>query len=305
MPNGGTGSPRHLERIISSGSGENVCACCGQVVGIRQADARDGVPFSDNERTAPVYGAHTLGHTSPAHEKRHHMTPTRRETGAQHLHLSTDMLRDICERSGYGAPILAEATRIMRQQAAVLIKGRSREAMSLACIYIAHHAQKVPIPLRAFLMRHTGAVAGSGHSGGKMPDKTRKVLISIRLIKTRQTETGGFGAMRGVSMADIAAKILWDLDGRYDGRTIRSAIRSLGRTGAVLAGHIPEALAAATLYMHLRDGRLASGMDMRRVDSAAHQQAVASACGTTDITLRKMVGKLRDAGFRPDMGETA
>ena len=297
---GRTGRPRHLERIISTVSGEEVCVCCGRVVGTSQSYMQEDGARSEKERTAPVHNTRALGNTSPESDRKHHMMPTDKERNTRTIQITIDMLRNICIQSGYGGPIQAEAFRMMRQtHVSGFIRGRCRETMSLACIYLAHHSQGVPIPLRRFLLRHTGFVVSSGRRGFKTPTKTRRVRADIRMLKAHLIETGAFQGLHGVSIADIATKILWGLEDKYGRRVVLSAIRSLGRTGTILVGHMPQAIAAATLYVHLREESITGGMDRRFVNALPLQRVAASDCHTTEVTLRKTVGKLNEAGFVP------
>ena len=256
-----------------------------------------GYAPSEPQRAAPVFGRPTAGRTNPAHGGKRGMAGTGREP--LRLRSMIDMVRDICVRAGYGEPIRAEALRMAgKAQSNGLARNKRREATALACIYLAHRTQGMQVPLNRFLTRHTGSATNSGYPGKKIPRKTLLVCDRIRMLKPflvgAKTPCGPGGA----GTADVAAKILWELEGRYGRRAILSATRTLGRAKGILAGRTPQAMAAAALCLHLRAENGRSGT--RRQGVTAMQKGVASACGTSGVTAGNTVNVLRRAGLRPD-----
>ena len=298
---GGAERRRHLDRTVVTESGERVCECCGIVVDM-QAAASDMVSPSDYARTAPVLGNHTLGHTSPEYDRIHHMLPPGADSRTRNINAAMRPLRDICARHGYGNAIHAESVHMLRWAYATDLMGnRNREAMSLACIYIAHHAHDTPVPLRAFLMRHTGSGLSSGCRGIKTPIMTRKVCACIRRLKAHMVDRGAYRPLHHAGVTATATKILWELEGTYGRRTILSAMRSLGRTSVILDGRRPQTLAAATLCAHLEEER-ARGTDKGRVRPPYTRGSVAAACGAAGGVMCPVMRALGQAGFRPDVG---
>ena len=287
---------RHLDRTVVTESGERVCECCGIVVDM-QAAAGGTISPSDYARTAPVLGNHTLGHTSLEYDRIHHMLPPGAESRANRLNASMRPLRDICKRSGYGEPITAEAARLLRwAYARDLVRRGHRKEMLLACLYVAHHSLEAPVPLRTFLVRHTGSSLFCSHK--KAPLVTRKTCSDIRLLKEHMRDRGAFRPLHGPNTANTSAKILWGLEGAYGRRTVLSAIRGLERTGAVLAGRTSNVIAAATLYTHLQEN--AACTDKRPAGAMRTKRAVAASCDVPVWTLGQAARVLRSAGFRPN-----
>ena len=294
-----TERPRHLERVVVTESGESVCRCCGFVLSDRHEIVPDAPSVRDCKRMAPVYDSRTLGHTSPTNDKRHHLFPSYKERRANGINTSMDFLRDICMRYGYGESILAEATYLLRWAYAKNLVRTHRKEMTLACIYLAHRAKGVPVPLRAFLMRHTGSQL-SDHTK-KTPFTTRMVCSNIRLLKGQMMDIDAFRSLHDTSITDTSAKILWGLENTYGRRTILLAIRGLGRIGPALAGRNSNVVAATSLYICLLDGA-AAGRAGNRHAEAHSRPAVAAACDVTDRTLRVAVKALRKAGFGTKAG---
>ena len=141
---GGAERRRHLDRTVVTDSGESVCECCGLVVdtqagtsGMRLAvrSRKDGSRFSGTTR---------LGHTSPEYDRAHHMIMSGADGRARNINEAVRPLRDICMRHGYGNAIHDESAHMLRwAYARDLMRHGHREAMSLACIYLAHHAHDV------------------------------------------------------------------------------------------------------------------------------------------------------------------